>query len=186
MTDLLALWLPIVLSAVAVFVASSIIHMALMFWHQTDYPKIPNEDAVMDALRPLATPPGDYMVPRCQNMKEMGTPEFQDKLKKGPVMILTVMPNGMFDMRRSLSLWFLYCLAISILTGYAAGIVFPAKADHSMVFRLTSVVAFMGYAAALWQMTVWYRRAVITTFKATVDGLIYALVTAALFAWLWP
>lgn len=186
MTDLLALWLPIVLSAVAVFFASSIIHMVLMFWHQTDYPKIPNEDAVMDALRPLATPPGDYMVPRCQNMKEMGTPEFQVKLKKGPVMILTIMPNGMMDMKRALGLWFLYCLVISIITGYAAGIVLPAKADPHMVFRLASVVAFMGYTAALWQMTIWYRRAVITTFKATVDGLIYGLLTAALFAWLWP
>ena len=63
MTALPALWLPILLSSVIVFVVSSVIHMALP-WHKSDYPPIPNEDKVMDALRPFAIPPGDYMVPR--------------------------------------------------------------------------------------------------------------------------
>ena len=58
MTALHSLWLPILLSSVIVFVVSSIIHMALP-WHNSDYPKVPNEDKVMDALRPFAIPPGD-------------------------------------------------------------------------------------------------------------------------------
>ena len=74
MTGLSTLWLPILLSAVIVFVASSIIHM-LTPWHRSDYPKVPDEDMLISAMRPLAIPPGDYMVPGCDDMKEMRTPE---------------------------------------------------------------------------------------------------------------
>src|SRR5512137_1274254 len=93
MTELSALWLPILLSSIIVFVVSSIVHMVLP-WHKGDYPRIPNEDKVMDALRPLAIPPGDYMVPRAGSMKDMKSPEFMDKLKKGPVMVVTMLPGG--------------------------------------------------------------------------------------------
>ena len=70
MTGLTALWLPIVLSAVFVFVLSSIIHMVLP-WHKNDYPKLPNEDAFRAAVGPMNIPPGEYMVPRCDNMADM-------------------------------------------------------------------------------------------------------------------
>ena len=56
MVELSSLWLPILLSAVIVFVVSSIIHMVSP-WHRSDYPKIANEEKVMDALRPLNIPP---------------------------------------------------------------------------------------------------------------------------------
>src|SRR5580765_6659114 len=103
MTDLSALWLPILLSAVIVFAVSSVIHMFTP-WHNGDYPKIPNEDRVMDALRPLNIPPGDYMFPRPANMKEMGSPEFVAKRSKGPAMVVTVLPNGPVTMGRELTL----------------------------------------------------------------------------------
>jgi hypothetical protein len=93
MTNLEMLWLPILLSSVFVFLASSVIHMAPL-WHRNDYPRMPNEDKVMDALRPLAIPPGDYMIPRASGMLEMRSPEFKAKMEKGPVMVVTVMPNG--------------------------------------------------------------------------------------------
>jgi hypothetical protein len=70
MTWLYTLWLPILLSSVIVFVVSSVIHMVLP-WHKSDYPKVPNEERFMDALRPLAVPPGDYMVPRPSSTQEM-------------------------------------------------------------------------------------------------------------------
>ncbi|GEM_PF-1284025 len=99
MITLDTLWLPILLSSVIVFVVSSVIHMALP-WHKNDYSKVPNEDKVMDALRPFAIPPGDYMLPRVSSTKEMQSPEFIEKLKKGPVMMLTVWPNGPTTMGR--------------------------------------------------------------------------------------
>ena len=185
MTALSALWLPILLSAVFVFMASSLIHMVLP-WHKSDYPKLPNEQKVMDALRPLAMPPGDYMVPRPSSRQEMQSPEFAAKVKAGPVMVLTVMPNGAMSMGRNLGLWFVYCVAVGLFAAYVAGRALPPGAVYLRVFRFAGATAFIGYAVALWQMSIWYRRAWSTTIKATVDGLIYALLTAGTFGWLWP
>jgi len=185
MTELSALWLPILLSSVIVFVASSVIHMALP-WHKSDYPKVPNEDKVMDALRPLAIPPGDYMIPRPSKMQEMRSPEFIEKMNKGPVMIVTVLPNGPARMGRNLVLWFIYLAIVSLFAAYVAGRALPSGAEYLSVFRFAGAAAFLGYSVALWQMSIWYRRAWSTTIKLTVDGLIYALLSAGVFGWLWP
>jgi len=185
MTGLQVLWLPILLSSVIVFVVSSLIHMALP-WHKNDYPKVPNEDKMMDALRPLAIPPGDYLVPRPSSRQELRSPEYLEKLNKGPVMLLTVMPNGTIAMGRSLVLWFLYLAVVGLFSAYMAGRAQPPGAPFLHVFRFAGTAAFLGYTLALWQMTIWYRRAWSLTIKATVDGLIYALLTAATFGWLWP
>jgi hypothetical protein len=184
MTGLSALWLPILLSAVIVFVVSSVIHMASP-WHKSDYPKMPNESQVMDALRPFAIPPGDYFIPRPSSRGEMSSPEFADKVKKGPVVVFTVMPSGM-SMARNLVLWFLYACVMGLFAAYVAGRALPPGASYLRVFRFAGTTAFLGYAAALWQMSIWYRRAWVTTIKSTVDGLIYALLTAGTFGWLWP
>jgi len=93
MTGLSALWLPILVSSVLVFVASSLIHMASP-WHKSDYPKLANEAQVMDALRPLAIPPGDYFVPRPSSRDDMRSPAFAEKMKRGPVVVFTVMPRS--------------------------------------------------------------------------------------------
>jgi hypothetical protein len=185
MTALSALWLPILLSSVLVFVASSLIHMASP-WHKSDFPRMPNEDRVMDALRPLAIPPGDYLIPRPSSRQEMGSPEFADKMKKGPVLLMTVMPNGPVSMGRNLVQWFLYCAVVGFFAAYVSGRALPVGAPYLHVFRFIGATAFIGYSVALWQMSIWYRRAWSATLKATVDGLLYALLTAGVFGWLWP
>jgi hypothetical protein len=185
MTSLFALWLPILLSAVIVFVVSSIIHMVLP-WHKSDFPKLSNEDKVLDALRPLSVPPGDYMMPRPATRQEMSSPEFAEKMKRGPVLMMTVMPSGVMSMGRNLILWFVYCVVVAIFAGYATGRALPTGANYMRVFQLISVTAFSGYVLALWQMSIWYRRAWSNTIKATIDGAIYALLTAGTFGWLWP
>lgn len=179
------LWLPILLSAVFVFLVSSVIHMALP-WHKGDYSKVPNEDKVMDALRPFAIPPGDYMMPRASSMKDMSSPEFTEKMKKGPVMIFTVVPNGPATMGKSLTLWFLYSVLVGFFAAYLTGRTLAAGADYLEVFRYIGTTAFLGYSLALLQTSIWYRRAWSTTIKSMIDGLIYALVTAGVFGWLWP
>jgi ABC-type amino acid transport system permease subunit len=185
MTGLSALGLPIVLSAVFVFVASSVLHM-LLPWHKTDYKTLPNEDKAMDALRALAIPPGDYMVPRPSSREDMGSAAFAAKLKKGPVMVLTVMPSGPMAMGRTMALWFVYCLAMGVLAAYVTGRALPPGTPYLRVFRFAGATAFIGYSAALWQMAIWYRRSLTTTIKSTIDGLIYGLLTAGAFGWLWP
>ena len=185
MVGLSALWLPILLSSVLVFVLSSVIHTVLP-WHKSDYPKLPNEDRVMDALRPLAIPPGDYMMPRPSSRQEMRTPQFVEKFKRGPVVMLTVFPGGSMSMGKNLVMWFLYSVVVGCFAAYLAGRALPAGAAYLQVFRFAGVTAFIAYSVALWQMSIWYHRSWLTTIKATVDGLIYALLTAGTFGWLWP
>jgi len=185
MTDLISLWLPILLSAVGVFLASSVIHMATS-WHKGDFAQLPDEERFRDAVRPLAVPPGEYMVPRCTSSQDMRSPEFADKLNKGPVMILNVLPNGPMAMGQSLVQWFLYSVIVGVFAAYVAGRALPPGADYLHAFRFAGVAAFLGYAVALWQASIWYKRPWSTTAKLTVDGLLYALITGGFFGWLWP
>lgn len=140
----------------------------------------------MDALRPLAIPPGDYFMPRPASREEMSAPAFLEKVRRGPVVVMTVMPSGPMSMGRNLGLWFAYLLVVSLFAAYVASRAVPAGAPYLDVFRFTGVSAFLAYSLALWQMSIWYRRAWSTTLKATVDGLVYALLTAGVFGWLWP
>src|SRR5258706_9237494 len=126
------------------------------------------------------------MIPRCANHKEMRTPEFQEKIKQGPVMIVTVLPNKMIGMGRNLGLWFVYLIVVSVFAAYVAGRGLAHGTDYLTVFRFAGATAFIGYSAALWPMSIWYQRAWSSTIKATIDGLIYGLLTAGTFGWLWP
>ncbi len=186
MTVLHVLWLPILLSAVFVFVASTIIHMALSFWHKSDYTKLPQEEKVMEALRAFGLPPADYFAPLCSSMAEMKTPEFTEKMRKGPVMTMTIMPSGPMNMGRNLGLWFVYILVVNYFAGYVTLHALPAALSRGAILRIAGVSAFLGYAGALWQMSIWYRRSWVTTIKASVDGALYAAVTAYTFVCFWP
>jgi hypothetical protein len=185
MIGLSALLLPVLLSTVLVFVASSLIHMVLP-WHKSDFPKLANEDQLSDALRPLGLPPGDYSIPRPTDMQDMKSPEFAEKMKRGPVAVFTIAPSGPMSMTRNLGLWFIYCFIVGCFTAYIASHALPNNAHYLRVFQLVGATAFIGYALALWQMSIWYHRGWSLTLKATLDGLIYALLTAGAFGWLWP
>lgn len=154
-------------------------------WHKSDYTKLPMEEKAMDALRPLNLPPGDYMVPRASSMADMRSPEFTEKLKRGPVLILTVLKSGSPSMGGNLVGWFLYSVVASFFTAYVLARAVPSGASYFHVFRIAAAVSFLGYAAALWQMSIWYRRKWSLTIKSTIDGFIYALITAGTFGWLW-
>ena|SRR2546423_1130311 len=185
MQGFLMLWLPILLSAVVVFIVSSVIHM-MSPWHKNDFPKLGNEDAFRNAVRPLAIPPGDYMIPRPESREDLRSATFAEKVKQGPRVIMTVLPPGDFSMKNNLIQWFVYLLVVTAFAAFVAGSTLPIGAPQSSVFHLVSITAFLGYAVALWQMSIWYSRSWGITLKTTVDGLIYALLTAAVFAWLWP
>lgn len=183
MTSLSALWLPILLSAVFVFIASSVIHMATP-WHKNDYRSVPQEDQVAGALR--AVPPGDYLLPRPRDMEQMRSPEFAERMKQGPVLMMTVMPNGVTAMGGTMVKWFIYLLVVCFIAGGIASHVLPPNADSHVILHTTGMAAFLGFSLALWQMAIWYRRSLGTTVRSTIDGLIYGLITGATFAWLWP
>jgi hypothetical protein len=179
-----ALWLPILLSAVFVFVLSGIIHMALP-WHKNDFKKLPDEDGIRAALKPFPIPPGDYMVPMCPG-GDYNSPEYKKKLEEGPVQILTVLPNECSGMGQTFVQWFIFLLAVSFLTAYVTLHAVPADAHYLAVFRIAGAVAFLAYAGAQWPQSIWMRKSWLVTVKTTVDGLAYGLVTAGTFGWLWP
>ena len=185
MVPIMSLWIPILLSAVIVFVVSSIIHTVLTY-HRTDFAKVPAEDEVMEALRRFDIPPGDYVIPCPGSHKDMNTPEFLEKVTKGPVAFVTVMPSGPPSMRKSLVQWFVYCVVVGIFAAYIAGRALEPGAHYLAVFRFAGATAFVGYALALAQSSIWYKRAWSSTLKSTFDGLLYGLLTAGTFGWLWP
>jgi hypothetical protein len=185
MVPLLSLWLPIILSAAAVFFMSSLVHMVLPH-HKNDYAPVPNEDAVMDALRAHNIPEGEYIMPHSRGAEHMKSDEYQAKWKRGPAALLTIMPNQTFGMGSQLLNWFVYLIVIGIFVAYISSRALAPGADYVQVFRMASTVAFLGYAGALWQQTIWYRHKASTSFKSTLDSLAYALITGGFFGWLWP
>lgn len=185
MVTLSSLWLPIVGSAVIVFLASSVLHMLLPF-HRGDYRQLANEGKVLTDLRDAGVTPGDYHFPYACDPKAAGSPEMTEKYKVGPVGILTVIPNGPPNMAKYLGSWMIYCVAISILTAYVATIAVGPGTEYLEVFRLVSVVAFLGFAGAQAQSSIWKGQAWSTTAIHIADSLIYAVLTAGVFSWLWP
>jgi hypothetical protein len=185
MVGLHQLWLPILLSAVFVFITSSLIHM-FSPWHKSDYGAVPNQDRAQEVMRSLSIPPGDYLLPRPSSMVEMRSPAFMEKMKAGPRVVMTVMPEGSFGMGKQLTQWFIYLLVVGLFAGYIAGRALPPGTVYLQVFRFVGAAAFIGYTLALWQLSIWYHRSWGTTFKSTMDGLIYAGLTAGTFGWLWP
>ncbi len=185
MVFITSLWLPILLSAVFVFIASSVIHMVLTY-HYRDFKKAPDEDKLRDALRPLGIPPGEYAVPHAGTAKEMMSPEYRDKRKEGPVLMMTVLQSGIPGMGKNLVQWFIYSVIVGVFAAYVAGRALEPGAEYLAVFRFAGVTAFACYAIASWQESIWFGRSWGRTLRGTFDGLIYALLTAGTFGWLWP
>ena len=185
MVSLISLWLPILLSGIAVFLVSSIIHMVFTY-HQSDYAAVPDEAQARAAIGSLRLPPGQYALPKPANAKEMGDPAFQAKMTEGPVVMMTVWPNRPFAMGAQLGQWFVYSLVVGVFAGYVAGIMLPAGTDYLLVFRVTGTVAFAGYGLALLQGGIWSGYSWSSVFKSVFDALVYGLVTAGVFGWLWP
>lgn len=185
MVSIISLWLPILLSAMGVFILSSILHMVLPY-HRKDFGQIPDEEKVMTDLRQYNIPPGEYVFPYAGSPKVMQSPEFKEKVKKGPVAFITVLKSGEQKMTASLVLWFVYSIVVSIFAAYIAGRALSASTPYLSVFRFAGATAFIGYSVALWQNSIWFKRSWLTTLKNTFDGLLYALLTAGIFGWLWP
>jgi hypothetical protein len=185
MVSILSLWMPIVLSAVAVFIASSILHMVLTY-HRRDYRQLPDEAAVLDALRRGELPPGVYNFPYCASGKEMGTPEMQEKYKRGPIGMLSVMPSGPPKMGKFLLRWFVFCLLVSVAVACLLGGALPAGTEYMVVFHGAALAAFMAYGFGEIVAWIWKAQPVSNTLRGLFDALIYALLTAGFFGWLWP
>lgn len=186
MVSLASMWLPIVLSAVAVFIVSAIVHMVLPI-HKKDFAGLPNEEEVMEALRRANVPAGEYMFPWGGGMEAMKDPAFLAKYERGPLGMLQLRPGQKsVGMGKSLTLWFIYNLVVSLFAGYLASRALPVGAETGEIVRFTFSVAFIGYVFGVWQTSIWGFRPVSTNIKNTFDGALYAAATAAVFVFMWP
>jgi len=184
MVPLSALWLPIVLSAVIVFVASSIMHMVLPY-HRGDYRKLPDEDKVLTALRGVGLKRGLYIFPFSDH-GNMKSPEIMEKYKQGPVGTMTIFPSGPPVMPKFLGLWIGYCLIIGLFVAYLAAHTIVPGAHYLHVFRVVGTAAFLAYGLGNLSNGIWKGQTWSMTIKEVIDGLVFALLTAGTFGWLWP
>jgi hypothetical protein len=185
MIPLTALWLPILLSAVIVFFASFIMHMVLSY-HKSDYRKLPDEDRVTDAMRSAGVTRGPaYFFPYF-SFKEMKSAPVIEKMKRGPVGLLTVLPSGPPTMGKNLVQWFLYCVVISLVAAYLSSRTLAPGTAFVQVFHIVGIAALLGYGAAHIQESIWNGRSWVVTLKHLFDSVIYAAIIAGTFSWLWP
>jgi len=185
MVSITALWLPVLVSALFVFVASSIIHMVLAL-HRNDFRKVPDEDRLLDAFRTVHLRTGDYCMPFAESPKALKDPAFLDKLRRGPTVFMTVLPGRELAMGGQLAHWFVFSVVVSVFAGYIAGAALPAGAEYLQVFRFVGTTAFVGYTMGFYPQSIWYKRPWVLQLKNTFDGLVYGLLTAGVFGWLWP
>ena len=184
MATIAALWLPILLSAVVVFIVSAAVWM-VMPHHKNDFSPASDQDALMDAVRGSTPGPGMYYFPWAAGGEN--SPEYREMARTGPVGILRVRdPEAVLNMGpamlKSVSLY----LVVSVFVAYLASVALAPGAAYLSVFQVTGTAAFMAYGFIGYQEAIWFGLPGRVAFKHSLDGLAYALLTAGIFGWLWP
>src|SRR4030095_7263547 len=149
-----SLWIPVVVSAVVVFMGSSILHMMLKY-HKADYSALPGEDSVRQALDKAGGSPGLYMTPHCADMKQMKEPAFMEKFEKGPVAVITILPKGAPNLGKHLALWFGFSLLVCLVASDIARHPLQPGANGMLVMQITGTVAFAGYSLSHVSDSIW-------------------------------
>ncbi len=183
MASIISLWMPILVSAAFAWVAGALIWTVLPH-HRKDFSKVSNEEGARSALKDLE--PGQYNVPHCATRAEAETPEGRAKFEEGPNAFITVLPRGMPSMTRSLVLQFVFCVLVGVLVAYVASRTLVPGTHYLRVFRITGAVAWFTYGMAVIPDAIWFGRPWSSVAKNLFDALVYALLTAGVFGWLWP
>ena len=184
MVTLPMLWLPILVSAVIVFVASNILWMVLPFWHRHDYGKLPkaSSDQVVGALGDV--PSGQYMFPSLDWQKL--TPEEREALHTHPGGLLLLRNPMKMSLPAAMAMYFLYNLVIAIFVAYAARIGAHHGAPYPHVFRVAGTAGILAYTFGTIPDSIWYGKPWSVTVKHVIDGILYGLLIGGTFGWLWP
>ena len=183
--SILQLWLPIVLGTLLAWIASALIHMALKY-HNSDYKELANEDDVMKAISDGSPSLGVHAIPFCVDLSKMKESAMQEKFNRGPVGFVTVMPSGMPQMGKPIIQQILYFLVGCFLIAYCATLALAPGADYLSVFRFVAAIGFLTFGWGQIPFAIWYGHLWSTSFKYLLDALIYGLIVAGCFAWLWP
>lgn len=183
-----ALWLPILLSAVFLFIASSLIWTAFK-WHDGDWRQLGPSNELQEVLRKVGIAPGQYMFPegdRHATDKAAAKKAWEDRYAKGPVGVVYAGTPGKMSMGKMMGQMVVYFLVVSFFVAYVAAHGLPHGAPYLKVFQLVGATAFIAYSAGQFVDSIWFYRSWRTTWLNVVDALIYCGLTAGTFGWLWP
>jgi hypothetical protein len=172
---LLPLWLPILLSAAAVWLVSTIFGMPFLH-HKNDFIGLPDEDAFMDALRKSGIKPGNYLFPDFRSPAAMKSEKVSKALEQGPVGHLSVWQPPL-TMGGKLAATFVVYLVVSILIGYLASVALPKTAAFAKVFQVVGTAGILAYSFSFIPSAIWFG-----AYKRTI----VASIIGAIFAWRWP
>jgi hypothetical protein len=175
------LWLPVLAAAAICWIMSAII-WTLLKYHNRDYRKTGDEEAVRAALR--GNEPGFYLLPYCVDPAELKNPDVKRKYEEGPLAYITMLPNGMPGMGGRLVGQFIYFLLVSVLCAYFVSRTLAPDANYLSVFRIAGTVAFVANSFAYIPESIWFGRPWSMTLKNFVDALLYGLLTGGVFGWL--
>jgi hypothetical protein len=181
LTSLLSLWLPILLSGIALFFASFAAWMILPH-HKKEWIGLPNEDAVMRELSSDNLPPGQYCFPYAATPADMKSETYKAKMQAGPRGTITLWkapPNMGVNMLCTV----LFFLVANFVIAYLAAMVLPPGEDRMRVFRFVGTAGVLTYGTANILNGIWFGRKMVSDI---VDGVVYGLITGAIFALLWP
>jgi hypothetical protein len=175
------LWLPILVSGVVLFFASAAAWMALPH-HKPEWKVLPNEDAVMSAVRNSNVPPGQYMFPYCASAEAMKSEEMKSKLQAGPLGTLCVWP-GQANMGLNMVCSVIFFIIVSFGICYLATMALQPGDSFWHVFRFTGTAGILNYASAPILNGIWFRRKMLADIA---DGIAYGLITGVVFGLMWP
>ena len=181
---LIPLWLPILLSAVVVWIISAVVWMALPH-HKRDFIALPDEDSFMDAVRKSGIKPGNYIFPDFRDSKAMKSEKMQKALNEGPVGHLSVWQTPL-TMGSKMVATFIVYLVVSTLIAYLTRVALPGAAPFAKVFQVAATAGILAYCFSFIPNAVWFGSYKRTIAANIVDGIVYGLITGAIFAWRWP
>lgn len=179
--SILALWLPVLVSAVVVFFASAAVWMVLK-WHDSDFHRTGDEEAVRAALKDSV--PGMYTVPYAMTPEERSDPALKQKFEEGPAAFITVVPSGAPTMGGKLAASFIFNVFVGVLCAYMVSRTLAAGASYLEVFRIAGTTAWIAYGVAYFQDGIWFGKPWPSVAKNLLDALIYGLLTGGVFGWL--
>jgi hypothetical protein len=184
MADLMGLWLPIVAAAIAVFVASSLVHMVFK-WHKSDFGRLSDEDEVQSVLRKAGAARGQFIVPYCQDMKESQSEAMKAKYIAGPIASITVFPSGVPTMGPMLGKWFVQNLVFATIAAAIALQVYGRGEHGHEAGHLAGLLTALAYGGGSIGQGVWMGKPWRVVALDLLDALIYGTVTALVFWKLW-
>ena len=182
------LWLPIVLSAVILFIASSVIWMFAPH-HKTEWKEPPQVDALRTFLRQSGITAGAFVFPHMTAADRADKAKAAEKMKQaeeGPAGVLFLRAPGPMGMGRMMVQQFVFFLVVAALIALLDVHMMDRGTVYLAVFKRDAIIAFLTFGLGTAPESIWFARPWKSFWLQAIDAAIYAGLLAGTFGWLWP